>query len=87
MAALGRVAEPWADRVTAVAALPERGGPGGPDNPGKPGAPPDPAAENVLVRPDGHVVWAATARAAPLSRVLRRWFGASRHEYENPSRG
>ncbi|MFD9410005.1 FAD-dependent monooxygenase [Streptomyces sp. NPDC059989] len=80
-AALGRTAEPWADRVTAVAALTDPAAPGGLDGPDGPGA------EAVLVRPDGHVVWAATSRAVPLSRVLRRWFGASRHESENPSRG
>ncbi|MFG2876601.1 FAD-dependent monooxygenase [Streptomyces sp. NPDC048337] len=72
-AALGRIAEPWADRVTTVAAQD-----GGSGNPG---------TEALLVRPDGHVVWAATWQAVPLYRVLRRWFGASRHEYENPSRG
>jgi hypothetical protein len=42
----------------------------------------DPAAngrvdpESVLVRPDGHVVWAAPGGGGDLAEALRRWFGS-----------
>ncbi|WP_262386752.1 FAD-dependent monooxygenase [Streptomyces sp. TRM49041] len=72
--ALLRAAAPWASRVRAVAATPtrapaptERYPTGLPDGTGA-----------VLVRPDGHVAWAAPRAEAygqaPLA-ALRRWFG------------
>ncbi|TSB26784.1 SDR family oxidoreductase [Streptomyces benahoarensis] len=64
-ARLRRAAAPWADRVDTVAGTPEPGGE-------------LPAADAVLVRPDGHVVWIASAGPAgpqPLVTALRRWFG------------
>ncbi|MEH0424354.1 SDR family oxidoreductase [Streptomyces sp. B21-083] len=64
-AQLRRTALPWADRVDVVAGTPAPGG--------------DlPAADAVLVRPDGHVIWVASAGPAgpaPLVTALRRWFG------------
>lgn len=36
---------------------------------------PDPPADAVLVRPDGHVAWAGDD-PAELAKALRRWFGA-----------
>lgn len=54
----------WADRVSTVAALPERGS----------------ALEGagaVLVRPDGHIAWAGTDDTG-LWEALERWFGRAR---------
>lgn len=64
---LRRIAAGWAGRVDLVSALPH-----------------DVSAESglvgtraVLVRPDGHVVWAMPGCGDP-SAVLKRWFGAPR---------
>lgn len=54
----------WADRVAVVAGRPERPGPLD-------------GAGCVLVRPDGHVVWAGPADDG-LRTALERWFGAAR---------
>ncbi|MDH6137087.1 oxygenase [Kitasatospora sp. MAA4] len=59
-APLRAAAGAWADRVTAVAALPV--------------GDPLPGTSCVLVRPDGYVVWAGTDEAGAQS-ALRRWFG------------
>ncbi|WP_331719179.1 SDR family oxidoreductase [Streptomyces sp. NBC_00158] len=70
-AELAETAAPWADRVRTVAAASVAGGP----------AAGDPAGEEVtavLVRPDGHVVWADGPDAGPLAGALGRWFGAER---------
>ncbi|MCL6731473.1 SDR family oxidoreductase [Streptomyces neyagawaensis] len=61
---LRRAAAPWADRVDVLAAGPEAVGLSGTDA--------------VLVRPDGHVVWIASAGPPgpePLVAALRTWFG------------
>ncbi|MGC5400842.1 SDR family oxidoreductase [Streptomyces sp. DT20] len=63
-AALQRDLAPWTDRVDLVTGVP-------------PAAVPDPGTA-VLVRPDGHVVWAdaeGAADTAGLGAALRRWFG------------
>ena len=36
-----------------------------------------PAAEAVLIRPDGHVAWAGELTDAALPRALTTWFGAA----------
>lgn len=56
-------AEGWADRVDHVA------------DPGEEGAGDDLGAPAVLLRPDGHVVWAGDDRRE-LPGLLSRWFGA-----------
>ncbi|MEV6954725.1 FAD-dependent oxidoreductase [Streptomyces sp. NPDC051183] len=57
----------WADRVAVTVA-----------RPAEPGGPLDGAA-CVLVRPDGHVVWAGPAGpGGGLRTALERWFGAAR---------
>ncbi|MFF7021112.1 SDR family oxidoreductase [Streptomyces klenkii] len=61
---LRSAAAPWSRLVRTVTARPTGGTPAG--------------ATTVLVRPDGHVVWAAPAGGAPtegLTRALTRWFG------------
>ncbi|MGW1713635.1 SDR family oxidoreductase [Streptomyces sp. NPDC002156] len=58
-ALLRRAAGPWLDRVDLVPAGPH----------------PHPGAEVVLVRPDGHVVWAAEAGPQGPEAALERWFG------------
>jgi len=65
-ARLGEVA-PWADRVDAVTAVPV------------PDTAPAPLRRGgaVLVRPDGHIVWTASA-GTPLPAALLRWFGPAR---------
>ncbi|TDC97202.1 FAD-dependent monooxygenase [Actinomadura sp. 7K507] len=61
-AAVLREAAGWADRVDAVT--------------GRPRAESELAGtEAVLIRPDGHVAWAAPG-CGPADRALRRWFGA-----------
>ncbi|MFF3399996.1 FAD-dependent monooxygenase [Streptomyces sp. NPDC002659] len=62
----GKLAAPWSDRVDVVAAtwIPAEGATG------------QPAPESVLVRPDGHVIWAAPD-GGDLQEALRRWFGAA----------
>lgn len=57
----GWIAELWADRVTPAVADPT-----GPDA--------FDGAESVVVRPDGHVVWAGSDIAGA-RRALRNWFG------------
>ncbi|MEU3722446.1 SDR family oxidoreductase [Streptomyces sp. NPDC031705] len=64
-AELAGAAAPWAGRVRTVAAASVAGGAGE-----------EPAA--VLVRPDGHVVWADGPDAGPLTAALGRWFGPER---------
>ncbi|MGI5450857.1 FAD-dependent monooxygenase [Streptomyces sp. CA-243310] len=56
---------PWADRVDHVTARPATGSPLTP-------------GEALLVRPDGHVVWAGDPGTDPRGThtALRRWFGA-----------
>ncbi|GAA4227676.1 FAD-dependent monooxygenase [Actinomadura meridiana] len=57
-----RSARPWADRVDVVTA--------------KPAADAGfPQADAVLVRPDGHVAWAAPGARDDLTDALARWFG------------
>ncbi|MET9608677.1 SDR family oxidoreductase [Streptomyces sp. NPDC006512] len=58
-AALRAAAEPWADRVTVAAAAPAEGA----------------GATALLVRPDGHVVWADDSGGEELTSALERWFG------------
>ncbi|MDJ1134986.1 FAD-dependent monooxygenase [Streptomyces iconiensis] len=65
---LRRRAEPWSDRVDIVTARPEL--------PGESAALRDTAA--VLVRPDGHVAWAAPGTHRDLPSCLNRWFGPGR---------
>jgi bifunctional hydroxylase/dehydrase len=61
---------PWADRVDAVQAAPHDGAAGA--RAGLDGT----AA--VLVRPDGHVAWAAPGHGDTLTGALEHWFGAPR---------
>ncbi|HEX2312893.1 MAG TPA: FAD-dependent monooxygenase [Thermomonospora sp.] len=64
---LRETAAPWTDRIDVVTARPHRLGPGSPLA----------GTDAVLVRPDGHVAWAAPDAASPdLSTALRRWAGA-----------
>ncbi|WP_242911369.1 FAD-dependent monooxygenase [Actinomadura terrae] len=65
---LRRRAAGWADRVDVVTAKPGGATPGG--------WPEGTAA--VLVRPDGHVAWAAPGSHGDLPMALHRWFGAAR---------
>ncbi|MEU8589970.1 FAD-dependent monooxygenase [Streptomyces sp. NPDC048664] len=59
-----RSARPWADRVDVVTAKPATGIPAC-----------DPPPDALLVRPDGHVAWAAPGEAEELTEALDRWFG------------
>lgn len=62
-AQLRRECGPWLDRVDLVAAEPAPGGPGH-------------ERDAYLLRPDGHVVWAATASGPDgAAEALRTWFG------------
>lgn len=67
-AGLRRTAAPWSDRVDTVTAVPHESGPGSPLA----------DTEAVLVRPDGHVAWAAPGSADDLTTALERWFGLPR---------
>lgn len=62
-----RSAAGWADRIDLVDV---RRFPAGPEDNGT-------ATESVLIRPDGHVVWAAPG-GGRLQEALRRWFGSAR---------
>ncbi|MGW5437002.1 FAD-dependent monooxygenase [Nocardia asteroides] len=64
--ALRRRAQPWTDRVDVVTATPTE--------------PVDADARTtaVLVRPDGHVAWAAPGTDHDLPTALDRWFGPAR---------
>ncbi|BBA97256.1 putative oxygenase [Actinacidiphila reveromycinica] len=64
-ASLRRAARPWADRVDVVAAEPAADSP-------------LPRVDAVLVRPDGHVAWAAPGGREDLADAMTRWFGAPR---------
>ncbi|NYH77572.1 bifunctional hydroxylase/dehydrase [Actinopolyspora biskrensis] len=61
-------AEGWSDRVDLVAGTPRNVTPG------------SPLAETaaILLRPDGHVAWAAPGSHHDLPMALNRWFGPSR---------
>ncbi|MGW0499662.1 FAD-dependent monooxygenase [Streptomyces sp. NPDC003007] len=62
-ASVRRSTRPWADRVDVVTA--------------KPAADASvPRVDAVLVRPDGHVAWAAPGGQEELTDALGRWFGA-----------
>ncbi|MEU7786460.1 FAD-dependent monooxygenase [Amycolatopsis sp. NPDC049159] len=61
-AALRDRAAPWAGRIDVVTARPAAGRVPG-------------ATTAVLVRPDGHVAWAAPGTHADLPMALERWFG------------
>ncbi|WP_040797499.1 FAD-dependent monooxygenase [Nocardia higoensis] len=65
-AVLRQRARPWIDRVDVVTATPAE--------------PIDPAARTtaLLVRPDGHVAWAAPGTHHDLPTALDRWFGPAR---------
>ncbi|WP_371663109.1 FAD-dependent monooxygenase [Streptomyces sp. NBC_00280] len=63
-AALGRIAEPWADRVTTVSAALTAS-----DTPA-------PRQDALLVRPDGYIVWAGSEESEA-GDALRRWFGSA----------
>ncbi|WP_443068147.1 aromatic-ring hydroxylase C-terminal domain-containing protein [Streptomyces sp. NBC_01356] len=71
-AALHRDAEPWSDRIITVAATPAPAT----DAATAPGAGTSTGigAGAVLVRPDGHVVW-AQGGDTPLRAALTHWFG------------
>lgn len=56
--------QPWADRVDVLTAKPAGDFPGA-------------RLDAVLVRPDGHVAWAAPGEQEPLTDALERWFGAA----------
>jgi bifunctional hydroxylase/dehydrase len=64
-ATLRRRARPWNDRVDVVTATPDEQ------------APDSPLAHttSVLLRPDGHVAWAAPGSHHDLPTALDRWFG------------
>jgi bifunctional hydroxylase/dehydrase len=64
---LRRSAESWADRVDVVTAAPHR----------LPDGCPLAGTSAVLIRPDGHVAWAAPG-CGPLPDALARWFGTKR---------
>ncbi|RST05377.1 SDR family oxidoreductase [Streptomyces sp. WAC07149] len=66
-AELAETAAPWAGRVRTVAAASVTADP----------VTADPVTA-VLVRPDGHVVWADGPDAGPLAGALGRWFGPER---------
>uniref|UniRef100_A0AAU2W380 FAD-dependent monooxygenase n=1 Tax=Streptomyces sp. NBC_00008 TaxID=2903610 RepID=A0AAU2W380_9ACTN len=61
---LRRTAEPWADRVDVVTAAPHR----------LPDGCPLAGTSALLLRPDGHIAWAAPG-SGPLPDALARWFG------------
>jgi bifunctional oxygenase/reductase len=61
--AVRRACAPWADRVELVCATPAPGASA-------------PAAELVLVRPDGYLAWASTSEDREPEPALRRWFGS-----------
>lgn len=61
-------AEGWADRIDVVTATPHEVPPGGPLH----------STAAVLLRPDGHVAWAAPGSHHDLPMALERWFGPSR---------
>ncbi|KUM99187.1 hypothetical protein AQI95_40385 [Streptomyces yokosukanensis] len=76
-AELAKVAGGWADRVDVVEARSED------EHWPVPGVGEIPAPAALLIRPDGHVAWAAPAEGAPGVRALRAalttWFGPARH--------
>lgn len=61
---LRRRARPWQDRIDVVTADPVLPGPGPADG-----------TAALLVRPDGHVAWAAPGSHHDLPGALARWFG------------
>ncbi|GAA2062575.1 MULTISPECIES: FAD-dependent monooxygenase [Streptomyces] len=61
----------WSDRVDIVTAAPH----------GVPAAGPLAGTSAVLVRPDGHVAWAAPGSHHDLPMALERWFGPSRTQH------
>lgn len=67
-AELRRVAEGWSDRVDVVTATPHTTGPAGPLA----------NTDAILLRPDGHVAWAAPGGSGAPGAALRTWFGAPR---------
>lgn len=67
------VAAGWANRVDVVTATAH----------GDLGASPLAKTEAVLLRPDGHVAWAAPG-GDELAQALRRWFGAADRYREHP---
>ncbi|MEU9716931.1 SDR family oxidoreductase [Streptomyces sp. NPDC047976] len=70
-AELAEAAAPWAGRVRTVAAASVTAAPVAGGSAGE-------AVTAVLVRPDGHVVWADGPDAGPLTGALGRWFGPER---------
>lgn len=70
-----RIAAGWSDRIDLVMV---RSFPAGPEDAGA-------ATESVLVRPDGHVVWAAPGDG-DLREALHRWFGLARETAGIPHR-
>ncbi|HEY1919404.1 MAG TPA: FAD-dependent monooxygenase [Streptosporangiaceae bacterium] len=56
-------AQAWADRIDVITAA---------------WAPGHPAAETVLIRPDGYVAWASPGSDTDLATALSRWFGTAR---------
>jgi hypothetical protein len=74
-AELSRAVAGWSDRVNPVTV---DSFPTGPEDAGV-------ATESVLVRPDGHVVWAAPG-GGPLPEALDRWFGPARETPRTPRR-
>lgn len=72
-AELSSAVRPWAGRVDLVAGLP----PAGSDLSD---------AGALLVRPDGHIVWAASG-PTDLTTALHRWFGAPAASVKNRNRG
>ncbi|MGW6935372.1 FAD-dependent monooxygenase [Lentzea sp. NPDC054927] len=67
-ARLRSAATPWTDRVDVVTAAPAEP------------MPVEPATAAVLIRPDGHVAWAAPGSHHSLCSALDRWFGPARPE-------
>lgn len=65
---LRRRAEGWTDRVDIVTAVPQEPLSDGPLE----------GTQAVLVRPDGHVAWAAPGTHHDLPMALERWFGPGR---------
>jgi len=70
-----RIAAGWSDRVDLIQVS---SFPAGPEDAGA-------ATESVLIRPDGHVVWAAPG-GSQLEEALHRWFGAARETPGIPQR-
>lgn len=66
-AELRRCAQGWTDRVDVVTAAPHESTNGSPLK----------GTTAVLVRPDGHVAWAAPGTHIDLPMALERWFGPS----------